>query len=97
MRIINKEFEIPKLVKEIRTATSEEMVTISEYKESKIITVEVAYRDADEQILDKKLYRIKDEYYDLLMSDSPEFAAGKPVNEYREKDLWYFIDQINGK
>jgi hypothetical protein len=79
------------------TATQEVFSKINEDKDLKSVWVEVSYCKDDETALSRDTYNITDDNYDLLMSQSPEFAPDKPANEYREVDLWYIIDLIRSE
>ena len=74
--------------------TGEEITVINEYKELGTISIVVSYKTSDGITISKDDYQISGEDYDLLMSQSPDFAPGKPENEYREVDLWFIIDLI---
>ena len=39
-------------------------------------------------------YTIDGQYFEELMSASPEWAPGKPAGTYRNDDLWVLIDRI---
>jgi hypothetical protein len=79
------------------TATQEVFSKINEDKDLKSVWVEVSYCKDDETALSRDTYNIYGENYDLLMSQSPSFAPNKPLNEYREVDLWYIIDKIRNE
>lgn len=96
MRAINKEFLQTKVVTSNVIANNESINYISENKTDKVISLEVVYK-RDEEIVSSEFYQINDNMYDLLMSESPPFAVGKPKNEYREIDLWHIIDLLRGE
>lgn len=73
---------------------SEEIVRISENKTDKTIEVLIVFNDNNGNIIDRESVVIKNENYELIMSAFPVFAPSKPANEYREKDIWYIIDQM---
>lgn len=97
MRGINKDFTISKTVQEKASATSENFSVISEYIDLKLINIEVAYKTVDGVTIGKDNYQIQSDDYDLLMSDSPDFAPDKPANTYRREDLWKIIDLIRSR
>lgn len=68
---------------------------IHENKIMKTISLEIEYFDDEMMPIFKEQKLIEGDFYHKLMSESPEFAPGKPENEYRELDLWYIIDQID--
>lgn len=80
-----------------KQATIEEILSINENKQMRFINVVVGYKvdevsDFIQNVND--IYEIVGDNYDLLMSENPEFAEGKPQNEYREADVWHIIDLI---
>ena len=93
MRSTNKTIVKRELVDVEYVVTSESILSINENKVSKDIVVEVGLQN-DDKIVSTEVHYITDSKYDLLMSASPNFATGKPVNEYREVDLWYIIDLL---
>ncbi|WP_312093805.1 hypothetical protein [Niallia sp.] len=94
MRTANITFQIPKTVMENKLAVKEELNSICEYKDQKSVSIDVYYRDSNDKVIGTQSYAITGEKYDLLMSESPDFAVGKLQNEYRESDIWYVIDLI---
>lgn len=74
--------------------TKEEFEEIFENKVYKTIIVSIKQYDSDDYLVRNIKQTIDGDKYDLLMSESPEFAEGKPENEYREVDLWHIIDLI---
>lgn len=95
MRASNKEVTHSVYTSVTKKASTEELIVISEYKQEKRIKVTVGYFEEDGRLMDQVEVVIYDEYYEMLMSDSPNFASGKPLNEYRESDLWYVIDLLH--
>lgn len=93
MRSINKSFTKTEIIEKPVVATKEEIIRINEDKIVKEIIVSVNFKDNNELISNETI-KIDNEMYDLLMSESPDFAQGKPLNEYRESDLFYVIDLI---
>lgn len=59
-----------------------------------MIAVTINLKNKNGDVVKTESYEIIGEHYDLLMSESPGFADGKPANEYRESDLWYIIDML---
>lgn len=72
----------------------EDFKEINENKLYKLISVTVQQFDNEDYMIREIQHTIEGDKYELLMSESPDFAAGKPKNEYREIDLWYVIDLI---
>lgn len=60
---------------------------------NKRVTVTTQYYN-EEESSDQYTVVIDGENYELLMSESPEFALGKPANDFRIEDLWYMIDKV---
>jgi hypothetical protein len=81
-----------KVVEDTIESSYEDIITISEDKIGKTVIAIIACYDNENRIVDQKRITITGEHYDLLMSESPEFSPNKPLNEYREVDLWYIID-----
>jgi hypothetical protein len=77
-----------------KLATTEELVSIMETKLNRLVQVRVHIKDGHGEVIQNEAFDISDENYDLLMSESPSFAPGKPLNEYREQDIWHVIDLI---
>lgn len=97
MRNIERTVDIKGEVLESKTATKEQIITIQENKEDEAIFLEVALFCDNGNKLKVETFNIINENYDLLMSESPNFAIGKPKNEYRESDLYYFVDLIRNQ
>lgn len=75
--------------------STEEFIEIRENKLSRQIDVLIAYKDDDGDIIKQEQKTINGTFYELLMSEYPNFALNKPLNEYREQDLWYVIDLMS--
>ncbi|MDF2791150.1 MAG: CampHawk [Neobacillus sp.] len=97
MREVNKNIIIKQVVENTILATEESILIINENKGQKYIYVETAYIDQNGDQISTTNNKITGDLYDLLMSQSPDFAPNKPLNEYREVDLWYIIDQIRSQ
>lgn len=94
MRYINIPINYVKPVPINGVITKEEFEEIIENKVYKTIIVSIQQYDSDDYLVRTVKQTIDGDKYELLMSESPEFAEGKPENEYREIDLWYIIDKI---
>lgn len=97
MRTINKTYTINKVVTETVTAVREDIVTYSVDREQKFVYVKTSCKDVDNNEVDSQELKIIGENYDLLMSESPDFAQGKPENDFRECDLFYVIDKVRSE
>lgn len=97
LKISKQEFTVPITITNVVKAAFESLQMIYENKYTRSISVEIGYIDSQGNCIATENYVIKDEYYSLLMSPSPEFAPGKLENEYREDDLWYFIDLLKAQ
>ena len=97
MRIVNKSFNINQILQQTVEATKEEITLINENKQQKSIYIETIYKDINGNIIENTSTVISGDNYNLLMSQSPEFAPNKPLNEYREVDLFYIIDKIRSE
>jgi hypothetical protein len=80
-----------------KQAVSEDIIYKEEDKNAQYVAVTLEYKDADGNVLATKREEIIGEYFQLLMSEAPDFAPGKPANEYREQDLYYVIDMIRSR
>lgn len=98
MRESNRQFIQKKIVEEIVTASKEDLKVVNKNKEDKVIDIIVAFKDSSGSLLGEENLFITGDHYELLMSENPEFAPNKPLNDFREDDLWYIIDMIrNGQ
>lgn len=97
MRTSNKTMLIEKyeVSKAQVTVCTEEFLEVRENKLSRQIDVLIAYKNEHEEIIKQEQKVITGRNYELLMSASPDFAPNKPLNEYREQDLWHVIDMIH--
>ncbi|MED3792311.1 hypothetical protein P4571_07640 [Niallia alba] len=91
---INKPITISRFVTETIIATSKDFTKVVKDKEKQVIEVEIRYIDVNGNEISRESYRIVGELYDLVMSQSPDFAEGKPADDFRDNDLWYIIDKI---
>lgn len=73
---------------------SERIIQINEDKISMQIVATYGLYDVQDMLIEQRSCVIQGEHYVLIMAKSPDFAPGKPANEYRESDLWYVIDLI---
>jgi hypothetical protein len=99
MRQVNFEISIPEtqIVTVTKIATTEDFSEINESKLNKKISVTILFMNEANEVLQTEIIEIIDEKYELLMSESPDFAIGKPFNEYREEDLWHIVDLIRSE
>ncbi|MER2057309.1 MAG: hypothetical protein ABTA16_00715 [Niallia sp.] len=97
MRIVSIEAEYmkPQLVKGF--ITKEDVLTENKDSILKFIEVSIGQFDADQYKVAEDKYTIDGEKYELLMSESPDFAPGKPKDDYRKEDLYYIIDLIRAE
>lgn len=95
MRSSNRVIKVATSIVNDVSVSYEDFIEIYETKLLKKIDVRIGYFDKDNNLLDGVNTAITEGYYDLLMSESPDFAPGKPLNEYRETDLWHVIDLIS--
>lgn len=87
--------EISRTVQEVINSATMDVVSISEDRNSKIISVVLEYKDLDGDRIGIKTAIIANDNYVLLMSANPTFAPNKPIGEYREPDLWFILDYID--
>lgn len=92
MRLTTKKFT--RLVSTAVQASTEEIETLEENKTEQSIRVGLVYKDREGEIIYRQAYIISEGFYTLIMSESPDFAPGKPANEYREVDIWHIIDML---
>ncbi len=81
-------------VEKTLVASTERIIEINENKVINQISVCYGLYDDQESLIDQRHCIIQGEFYELIMSESPDFAPGKPANEYREADLWHVIDLV---
>lgn len=91
----NKVFLMSRSVHVEVQAAFREFRSIKELKDEQSVIVEVVYLDSDQKPISIETQSIDGQYYELLMSESPDFATGKPANEYREADIWHVIDLMS--
>lgn len=97
MRVSEKEITVVRSVISKVLAATEHLISINNYKESRTLVATVQYRDQDDLEIGQRTWYVTGEKYDLLMSESPNFAPGKPENEYREVDVWHIIDLLGNE
>lgn len=90
MRASIKEVTVTQMVQ--TTATNED---IDHYiVTANSVAVHVKYMGSEGQLLSSETFEIIGDNFELLMSSNPEFAPGKPENEFRRSDLWHFVDLL---
>ncbi|WP_419885176.1 hypothetical protein [Paenibacillus sp. B-A-8] len=97
MRGINQEITVTKESTITYTATSERIVGINENKNSQVVYVQIELSSSDGTVLKEESLVITDADYDLLMQGNPSYAPQKPVNEYRESDIWHIVDLVRSR
>lgn len=97
MRTVNKEITKTRANTYSVTATTEKIISINENKSSKLVHVLTQYEDSDGNVLSQNNVVITGDDYDLLMQAGPDYAPQKPLNEYRETDLFHLIDLIRSR
>ena len=74
----------------------EEIQSIEEFPDSKLVRVTVGVTDANGIFIvpqQYKQYNIDGNSYDELISANPSWDPEKPAGTYFNDDLWHFIDQ----
>ena len=94
MAEINEVITSYELVEKSVIAIKEEVLRYVWDSGSRYVNVTVIKLSKDDSILAEDSYVIVDDFYDLLISDSPEFAPGKPADEFRNDDLLYIVRLI---
>ncbi|WP_445506785.1 hypothetical protein [Niallia sp. 03190] len=97
MRTVNLNIDITRVMSETKSVVEEDILIKNDSKSQKYLYVQTVYRDANRTPIKYNDISITGSYYDLLMSQTPDFAPNKPLNEYREVDLWYIIDLIRAE
>lgn len=95
MRLVTKIIKQSKVVEVEEMVFSEEFTAITDMKNVRTVRARSEYKNSSGEVIGTEEYEISGTWYDLLMSESPEFAPGKPANEYRETDLWHIIELIH--
>ncbi|EOR24973.1 hypothetical protein A499_06475 [Niallia nealsonii AAU1] len=80
-----------------KQAVSKDLLSYTVYKENKYVEADVGYYDVNNQQIGSIKFLVNNDRYELLMSESPEFAPGKPADDFREDDLLYIIDLIENE
>lgn len=78
----------------------EEIQSIEEYPDAKLVRVVVGKTDASGVFIVPQQYQqysISGDQYDELLSPNPVWDPQKPAGTYFNNDLWYFIDQQRGQ
>ncbi len=73
----------------------EEIQSLQEFPEDKLVTVIVGVTDAQGDFIvpqQFKTYQIMGNMYDELNSANPSWHPEKPEGTYFNEDLWHFID-----
>lgn len=94
MRLNMREYLVKKTIDASVIITKEDFLAITEDKVSRIISLDIGLYDQEGVLVTTEFLKVVGDHYDVLMSESPPFAPGKPANEYREVDLWYIVDQV---
>lgn len=97
MRSINKEITVTKETTITYTASSERIVGINESKNSQVVYVQIELSSNEGTILREDGVVITGADYVLLMQGNPPYAPQKPINEYRESDIWHIVDLIRSR
>ena len=92
MRTVSIPIQIEKVVSVTEMATQDDLTIVNKNKNDKTIYVVRELRDNNGKVIRSSEHNIKDDYYELLMSESPDFAPGKPLNDCREEDIFYILD-----
>jgi len=94
MREVNKTIEVNSIVKVNKTIKYEDITMYSVNTQNKVITAILSSKDEQQTEINSENFEITGDNYNLLMSDSPSFAPGKPSDDFRREDLFYIIDKI---
>jgi hypothetical protein len=95
VREVNYQVTCDKIVATTVDAVSERIANIYEDKLSKNITVTVQSLDIEGAVVKEEQKHIVADAYNMLMAANPDFAPGKPANEYRESDIFYILDNYD--
>jgi hypothetical protein len=75
----------------------EEIQSITEFPDLKLVTVVTGIVGADGQFVvpqQFRVFQIQNEMYDELLSANPSWDTNKPAGTYFNQDLWHFIDML---
>jgi hypothetical protein len=92
VRSVNYQVTCEKLMPVTVDVVIERIANIYEDKLSSNITVTIQSLDSEGAVVSEKQKCIVAEAYNILLSANPDFAPGKPENEYREADIFYVLD-----
>lgn len=76
---------------------SEEIQSITEFPDIKLITVVTGIVNADGEFVVPQqfsTFQIRNDMYDELLSGNPSWDPEKPAGTYFNQDLWHFIDML---
>ena len=94
IREIGKTIKITKTVEVNEVVNREKILSILHDVENKIMSISVAFLNADNEIIQNEVVTISGTDYDLLFSENEIFEEGKQAGSYRDNDLWLVIDKV---
>lgn len=94
IREIGKTIRVTKTVEVNEVVNREKILSILHDVENKIMSISVAFLNADDEIIQNEVVTISGTDYDLLFSESEIFEEGKQAGSYRDNDLWLIIDKV---
>lgn len=97
MRTVSIDVPVTVVSEVIKKGVKQEVLTKVEDSRARRIEVLIGIKTSEGELIREDSYKIEGDKYDLLMSESPEFAPGKPLDEYRESDLFYVIDLMQSE
>lgn len=80
-----------------KQAVNKDLLSYTVYKKNKYVEADVGYFDVNNQQIGSIRFLVNNDRYELLMSESPEFAPGKPAGDFRKDDLFYIIDLMENE
>lgn len=95
IREIRQTITISKTVELDEIVNREKILSILNDVENKVMSISVAFLNANDEIIQNKVVTISGTDYDLLFSENEIFKTGKQKGSYRDDDLWLMIDKVD--
>jgi hypothetical protein len=72
----------------------EEMISMTVDFNSEIISLIMGELDSDGKVVSHRVVNLDQQAYGMLMAESPEWAKGKPANDFRRTDVVKVMDLL---
>ncbi|MFS0657337.1 hypothetical protein AB1L07_01765 [Niallia alba] len=88
---INVSVEVPTTTVETRTAVYKDFIDYAIKPVNRVVDVNIGYYDSSQNEISREYISITGEHYEMLMSESPDYAPNKPAGDCRREDIWYVL------